>query len=138
MVNIVVNSDAKYVVNKLAIQAAVMEVLQQNNVGGNIQIGISIVGDKKMHEFNKKYRNIDKPTNILTFALNDPVSVDQLQYVSRINGFVKPDQTTYLGDILISQPMVIKDAALEGVTTEEEMLFLVQHGTKHLLGLHHE
>ena len=138
MINIVVNSDEKYVINKLAIQAAVMEVLQQNNIGGNIQIGISIVGDKKMHEFNKKYRNIDKPTNILTFALNDPVSVDQLQYVSRINGFVKPDQTTYLGDILISQPMVVKDAALEGVTTEEEMLYLVQHGTKHLLGLHHE
>lgn len=115
-----------------------MEVLQQNNIGGNLQIGISIVGDKKMHEFNKKYRNVDKPTNILTFALNDPVSADQLQYVSRINGFVKPEQTNYLGDILISQPMVVKDAALEGVTVEDEMLFLVQHGTRHLLGLHHE
>lgn len=139
MVNIIVNSDSRYPVNKLAIQAAVMEVLQQNNVQGNLQIGISIVGDKKMHEFNKKYRGINKPTNILTFALEDPVAQDKLQFISRIGGFVKtPEDTTYLGDILISHPMVVKDAALEGITIEEEMLFLVQHGTKHLLGLHHE
>src|ERR1700730_3082550 len=100
MINIVVNSDSKYSINKLAIQAAVMDVLQQHEIKGNIQIGISIVGDKKMHEFNKKYRNIDKPTNILTFALNDMASDSQLQFISRIGGFVKaPDHTIYLGDI---------------------------------------
>jgi probable rRNA maturation factor len=138
MVNIIVNADSKYSINKLAIQAAVIEVLQQNNVSNNVQIGISIVGDKKMHEFNKKYRGIDKPTNILTFALEDPIAQDKLQFISRIGGFVKTEDTTYLGDILISQPMVKKDAALEGITEEAEMLFLVQHGTRHLLGLHHE
>jgi probable rRNA maturation factor len=139
MINIVVNSDSKYQVNKLAVQAAVMEILQQNSIAGNIQIGVSIVGDKKIHEFNKKYRGFDKPTNILTFALQDPAGEDQLQYVSRMGGFVKsPDKTTYLGDIVISHPMVVKDAALEGISTEDELLFLVQHGTRHLLGLHHE
>lgn len=138
MINIIVNSDPKYTVNKLAIQAAVHEILQQNGVSGNVAIGVSIIGDRKMHEFNKKYRGLDYTTNILTFALEDPVSQDQLQYVSRM-GFVRPPgQKLYLGDILISHPTVVKDAALEGVTVEEEIRYLVQHGTRHLLGLHHD
>ncbi len=139
MINIIVNSDSRYPVNKLAIQGAVMEILQGYKIRGNIEISISIVGDRKMHEFNKKYRGIDSPTNILTFALEDPVGHNQLQYVSRIGGFVKsPDNTLYLGDILISHPMAVKDAGLEGTTVEEELRFLVQHGTRHLLGLHHD
>ncbi len=138
MINIVVNSDSKYSINKLAIQGAVLEILQQSSLAGDFEIGVSIVGDRKMHEFNKKYRGIDSPTNILSFALEDSVSQAQLQHVPKV-GFVKsPNKVTYLGDILISYPMVVKDAALEGVTVEQELLFLVQHGTKHLLGIHHE
>lgn len=138
MVNIVINSDSKYSIDKLAIQSAVLEILQQNKVGGNLEIGVSIVSDSKMHEFNRKYRGIDSPTNILTFALEDAMADSQLQFVSKM-GFVKsPDKTAYLGDILISHPMAVKEAAMEGTTVEEYLLFLVQHGTKHLLGLHHD
>jgi probable rRNA maturation factor len=138
MINVVVNSDPKYSVNKLAVQGAVIEILQQNGVLGDIELGVSIIGDAKMHEFNKKYRGIDSTTNILSFALEDPISVAQLQHVPKV-GFVKsPDKVTYLGDILLSYPMVVKDAQLEGVTVEQELLFLVQHGTRHLLGIHHE
>lgn len=138
MVNIVINSDSKYPVDKIALQGAVIEILQQNKVGGNLEIGVSIVDDSKMHEFNKKYRGIDSPTNILTFALEDAINDSQLQFVSRM-GFIKsPGKTTYLGDILISHPSAVKEAAMEGLSVEEYLVFLVQHGTKHLLGLHHE
>ena len=138
MVNVIVSSDSQFSINKMAIQGAVIEVLQQNKVNGNLEIGVSIVGDSKMHEFNRKYRGIDSPTNILTFALEDAMNDNQLQYVSKM-GFVKsPDKKTYLGDILISHPMAVKEAAMEGVSIEEYLNFLVQHGTKHLLGLHHD
>jgi probable rRNA maturation factor len=138
MINIVVNTDPKYTVNKLAIQGAVLEILQQNSVSGDIELGVSIIGDSRMHEFNKKYRGIDSTTNILSFALEDPISVAQLQHVPKV-GFVKsPNNVIYLGDIMLSYPMVVKDASLGGVTVEQEMLFLVQHGTRHLLGIHHD
>ena len=75
MINIIVNSDSRYPINKLGIQAAVIDVLKQNNVSsGNLEIGISIVGDRKMHEINKQYRGQDSTTNILSFALEDPIS----------------------------------------------------------------
>ncbi len=139
MINIIVNSDSRYQVNKLAIQATVIDVLKRHNINGNIEIGVTIVGDRKMHEFNKKYRGIDSTTNILSFALEDPISSQsELQHIPRV-GFVKsPDKVTRLGDIMISYPQIVEGAALEGVSIEEEMRFLVEHGTKHLLCIHHE
>lgn len=138
MINVIVNSDSRYPVNKLAIQTAVASVLSRNHIAGDIEIGVSIIGDRKMHQINKEYRGLDSTTNILSFALEDPTSSTQLQHVPRV-GFVKsPDRILRLGDILISYPEVIRDASQEGVTVEEELLFLVEHGTKHLLGIHHD
>lgn len=138
MINIIVNSDPKYPVNKLGIQATVLEVLKQHRVQGNIEIGVTIVGDRKMHEINKKFRGHDASTNILTFAIEDPVASSNLQHIRNI-GFVKaPDKVLRLGDILISYTQIVKDAAIEGVSVEEELRFLVEHGTRHLLGVHHD
>lgn len=137
MVNVIINSDSRYSINKLSIHQKVIEVLKLHNISGNIEIGISVIGDRKMHEINKKYRGIDSTTNILSFALEDPISTTQLQHIPKV-GFVKaPDKVLRLGDILISYPQVIQDASEEGVSVEEELLFLVEHGTKHLLGVHH-
>lgn len=145
MVNVIVNSDSRYPVNKQAIQATVLGVVSGHNISGHVEIGVSIVGDRKMHEFNKKYRGIDETTNILSFALEDPVSTSQLQQVPKNIGFVKgvgfikaPDNILRLGDILISYPQVVQDAGLEGVSIEDELRFLIEHGMKHLLGIHHD
>lgn len=145
MVNVLISSDSRYPVNKQAIQATVLEVVQKHSIFGNVEISVSIVGDRKMHEFNKKYRGIDATTNILSFALEDPVFSSQLQQIPKNLGFVKgvgfvkaPDNILRLGDILISYPQVVKDAAMEGVSIEEELRFLIEHGMKHLLGIHHE
>ncbi len=138
MINIIVNSDPKYPISKLGIQATVLEVLKQHRVHGNLEIGVAVVGDRKMHEINKKFRGQDSPTNILTFPIDDPVSSSNLQHIRNV-GFVKaPDKVLRLGDILISYPQVLKDAALEGTSVEEELRFLVEHGTRHLLGIHHD
>ena len=138
MIQIIVNSDPRYQVNKLGIQATVLDILKQHRVRGNIEIGVTVMGDRKMHEINKKFRGKDQSANILTFALEDPVSSSNLLHV-RGGGFVKaPDKVLRLGDILISWNQILKDAAAEGVTVEEELRFLVEHGTRHLLGIHHD
>lgn len=138
MINIVVNSDPRYPISKLGIQATVLEVLKQHRVQGNLEIGVTVVGDRKMHEINKKFRGQDATTNILSFPLEDTAVSSSLQHVPKV-GFVKaPDKVLRLGDILISYPQIIKDAALEGVSVEEELRFLVEHGTRHLLGIHHD
>lgn len=137
MVNIIVTSDSRYPVDKGAIQSTVIEILQRYKVSGRVEIGVSIIGDRKMHEINKKFRGIDLTTNILTFALEDSLH-SQLAHLPRVGFVAAPDKVLRLGDILISYSQAVDDAGIEGVSVDEMMRLLVEHGVKHLLGLHHD
>lgn len=137
MINIIVNSDSRYPINRLAIQSIVFEILQSHKVTGKIEIGINIIGDRKMHQINKKYRGIDSTTNILTFALEDALPAN-LQHIPKVGFIAAPDNVLRLGDILISYPQIIDDASLDGISIEDEIRLLLDHGIKHLLGIHHE
>ena len=136
MINIIVSSDPRYDVNKTAIKTAVAAILQKHRIGGKIEIGVNIVGDRKMHELNRVYRGIDSTTDILSFALEDsnPAS---LQHVPRIGFVASPDRWLRLGDIVISYPQALEDASLDGISVDEEIKTLVEHGVNHLLGIHH-
>ena len=135
MINIIVNSDSKYSINKLAVQSTVMDVLRQHKVKGNIEIGITIVGDTQMHQINKTYRGIDSTTNVLSFPYDKP-QMPKLMHLSKMGFVPSPDKVTRLGDIVVSYPEAQKDATAEGVAVEDEIHHLVEHGTKHLLGIH--
>lgn len=137
MINIIVSADPRYSINKEGIKAAVLTTLQNHRVSGKVEIGVSIVGDRKMHELNRKYRGIDTTTNILSFALEDPQPI-ALQHVPRVGFIASPDKWLRLGDIVISFPQALEDASLDGTSVEEEIRILIEHGVKHLLGLHHE
>ena len=136
MVNIIVNADSRYNINKDAVRAAVLAALQKNRVGGRIEVGVNIIGDRKMHELNRKYRGIDSTTDILSFALEDSGSVN-LQHYPRLGFISAPDKVLRLGDIVLSYPQVIDDASMDGISVDEELSFLIDHGIKHLLGIHH-
>jgi probable rRNA maturation factor len=127
MFNIIISSDSRYSINKLVIRQAVLNVLTRQKVSGKVEVEVNVVGDRKMHELNKKYRDADETTDVLSFAFEDP-SV----------GFIAaPDKILRLGSIVISYPQAVEDAAAEGIPVEEEIQFLVEHGTNHLLGIHH-
>ena len=136
MINIIVSSDPRYNVNKVGIQATVFRVLQSHRIGGKLELGINIVGDRKMHELNKKYRGIDSTTDILSFALEDPGQAS-LQHIPRIGFVAAPDKWLRLGDIVISYPQALEDASMDGISVDDEIKNLVEHGVNHLLGTHH-
>lgn len=136
MINIIVSSDSRYDVDKTAIKTAVMQVLQKHRIGGKVELGINVVGDRKMHELNKKYRGIDSTTDILSFALEDP-TLTSLKHLPRIGFVAAPDKWLRLGDIVISYPQAVEDASIDGISVDEEIRNLVEHGVSHLLGIHH-
>lgn len=136
MINIVVTADAKFPVDKALIESTVLEILQTYPVTGKVEIGVSIVGERQMHQINKKYRGLDSSTNILTFALEDPFP--NLAHLSGLGFVASPDNVVRLGDIIISYPQVVEDASVEGLSVDDELHNLIQHGVKHLLGLHHD
>ena len=136
MINIIVSSDPRYNINKAGIRAAVSEILGRLRISGRIELGINIVGDRKMHELNRKFRGLDATTNILSFALEDPNPVS-LQHIPRVGFVASPDRWLRLGDIVISYPQAVEDASLDGISVDEEIRNLVEHGLNHLLGFHH-
>lgn len=137
MINIIISSDPRYKINKEAIKLTVMDVLQKNRILGRVELGINIIGSRKMHELNRKYRGIDSTTDILSFALEDS-SQSSLQHIPRIGFVAAPDKVLRLGDIVISYPQAVEDAAMDGISVDDEIKFLLEHGMKHLLGVHHE
>ncbi|MBI4035387.1 rRNA maturation RNase YbeY [Candidatus Daviesbacteria bacterium] len=136
MINIIVSSDPRYSINRAAIKSVVLEILKKHRILGRVEVGINIVGDRKMHELNKKYRGTDSTTDILSFALEDP-NPTSLQHIPRIGFIAASDRVLRLGDIIISYPQAVEDASLDGISVDEEIRNLVEHGLNHLLGIHH-
>lgn len=137
MINIVVSSDSRYDINKRSVEDAVATVLKAHKVSGRVEVEIIVVGDRKMHELNRKYRGIDSTTDVLSFAFEDP-HPQNLQMISRVGFLAAADKILRLGSIVISYPQALEDASLDGVSVDEEINYLVEHGTLHLLGLHHD
>lgn len=135
MINIIVNSDPRYQVNKASLRLTVSEILRKLRISGRVELGINIVGDRKMHELNRRFRGIDSTTNILSFALEDPIN---FQHIPRIGFVAAPDRWLRLGDIVISYPQALEDASMDGISVDEEIRSLVEHGLNHLLGIHHQ
>ena len=92
---------------------------------------MSIVGDRRMRQLNKQYRNIDDTTDVLSFGLNESAEKSE--------PFVEaPDNILRLGDIVVSYPQAITEAAEENKLVDDTIVELVLHGLNHLLGIHHD
>jgi probable rRNA maturation factor len=118
--------ESRYKVNRKRMKAAVAYVLEEQNIQSPIEVSIAIVGDRKMRALNKKYRDKDKTANILSFPISEG------------GESVLPPDVTRLGDIIISYPELIREAAAEEMLVDDRVDMLVQHGMLHLLGIHHQ
>jgi probable rRNA maturation factor len=126
MINVIINSDSRYKVNRQAVRGAVVATLQKQKVSGKVEVGINIVGDRKMRRLNRDFRGINESCIVLSFPLENGVR----------GAFVNPpDKILRLGDIVISYPVALRRAAQENRLVEEEIKMLVEHGVKHLLGI---
>ena len=92
----------------------------------NVVFNLIIVDNKYIHELNKVYRNIDRETDVITFALEDE------------NTIIIPDNERILGDIYISIDKAKSQAEEYGHTLLRELSFLAVHGFYHLLGYDHQ
>ncbi len=88
------------------------------------EISIVIADDEEITRLNLQYFQRQGPTNVISF----PMDAEKSE-----NG-----QPRMLGDVVISADTARRHAAAAGIPTEEEILFLLIHGTLHLVGYDHE
>ena len=90
----------------------------------NIEFNVIITDNEYIHKLNKEYRNIDRETDVITFALEDDKMFPKLE--NRV-----------LGDIYISVDKAHSQAIEYGHSFKREICFLAVHGFLHLLGYDH-
>ena len=92
----------------------------------NVSFNLIIVDNEYIHELNKTYRNIDRETDVITFALEDEDTI------------ILPGEERILGDIYISIDKAKSQAEEYGHSLLRELSFLAVHGFYHLLGYDHQ
>lgn len=102
----------------------VIDIAIKNQKLDNLEFNIIIVDNEYIHNLNRDYRGIDRPTDVITFALED--NKDFIEVDHRI-----------LGDIYISLDKAKEQAEEYGHGFKREICFLACHGFLHLLGYDH-
>ena len=104
---------------------------EENLENSKLYITITITTPEKIQEVNKKYRNIDKTTDVLSFPLFEK---EELEEKIKNNDFIYED---ILGDIIISIDKVKEQAIEYNHSFERELSYMVVHGFYHLMGYDH-
>ncbi len=90
----------------------------------NAEFNIIIIDNEEIHEMNKKYRGVDRETDVITFALEDHKDIEF-------------EDVRILGDVYISIDKARSQAEEYGHSLKRELSFLAVHGLLHLLGYDH-
>lgn len=112
---------------KLLIRKACNATLQYEGFPHSAEVDVTLVDNNAIHEINKEHRNVDAPTDVLSFPLGE-------------NGVYDANPLTgakMLGDIVISVETAFRQADLYGHGIEREIAFLTVHSMLHLLGYDH-
>lgn len=119
----IINEANKEIRELVNIKEVIEKAIEFENVG-LVEFNIIIVDNNYIHKLNKEYRNIDRPTDVISFALEDA-------------NLLKIDNYRVLGDIYISIDKAIEQANSYGHSLKREICFLAIHGFLHLLGYDH-
>src|SRR6266849_2012821 len=141
----------KHLLSSLPLEEVVSQTLLKAGIKQPLLLTLLITTDETIRDLNKRYRNQDKSTDVLSFPLLDKPIVsapaDQLWTLPEApNGesteigvtkqvFVTPTELpTNLGDIVISWPTIVRQATEVGHNSAYELLYLLAHGVLHLVG----
>lgn len=137
------------------LEQTVGRTLQAVHITQTVMLSLVITDDTEMQTLNRQYRQQDKTTDVLSFPLLDKPLIDapaaQLWPVEEVEegeapgvehtgkaaypAFITPsDMPTNLGDIVISWPTVTRQAEQVSHPPTYELLYLLSHGTLHLVG----
>ncbi|ATF12622.1 rRNA maturation RNase YbeY [Brevibacillus sp. HB1.2] len=98
------------------------------------EVVVTLVNNERIHELNRDYRGVDRPTDVLSFAMNEPGEGEMEIFIDEDEASEFPNM---LGDIIISVPKAQEQAEDYGHSFERELGFLTVHGFLHLLGYDH-
>ena len=104
---------------------------EENIQNSKMYITVTFTNPENIQKINKEYRNIDKPTDVLSFPMFEK---EEIKEKIKNNDFLHED---ILGDIIISIEKVQEQAREYGHSFERELSYMLVHGFYHLMGYDH-
>ncbi len=115
---------------KLLVRQAIEATLDYEQYGNPCEVSVTFTDNADIHELNRKFRGVDRPTDVLSFPLFDYEGESEEPPVDELMGM--------LGDIVLSLEQADLQAKEYGHSFEREVAFLCVHSMLHLLGYDHE
>ena len=139
---ILVENEAKRVLDfdyEEVIKNVVKRVVDTENCPYEVEVNVLLTNNEEIHEANKDFRNIDRPTDVLSFPMVDYDFPADFSLVNESpEGYLNPEtDELLLGDIMISVDKVYEQAEEYGHSSKREFAFLIAHSMLHLLGYDH-
>jgi len=106
------------------VRRAILQALEAVSEPDSTEVSVLLTDDATIHELNRNYRGVDRPTDVLSFAQRE--------------GEDASGDEALLGDVVISIERAQEQADRYGHSLAREVGFLAVHGTLHLLGWDHE
>jgi probable rRNA maturation factor len=125
------------------IRAVVEQSVDYEKCPYETEVNVILTDNEAIHGINKEYRDVDRPTDVLSFPMinyESPADFDALEEAMERNpeDYFNPDTgELILGDIIISVEKVEEQAAKYGHSKERELAFLTAHSMMHLFGYDH-
>jgi len=104
------------------------QVITALGMGDNVELGLVIATEGRVRQLNRDYLGRDEPTDVLAFAAREEAGGDFPPFV------LPPDGVLHLGEVIISYPQAVIQAAEYQHSVKREILILIVHGVLHLLG----
>ncbi len=118
---------------------AALAGLDSEQFDGPDQITVMVTGDERIRELNREFKGEDEITDVLSFNVGSADDEAGESGDGEWLDFDDPDdvESARLGDIAISLPQVVRQAAENGKSADRELAMLTIHGVLHLLGYDH-
>ena len=119
----IINNTGKEIDNLDIVNKYLDFLVTKRNIENAI-FNIIFVSSEEIQKINKEYRNVDRVTDVISFALEDTKDIDDLDF-------------RMLGDIYICLDKAYEQANIYNHSNQREICFLITHGLLHLLGYDH-
>ncbi len=119
------------------IETIIIAAAKELKLKDNFEVSVTVVDNERIHEINREYRSIDRPTDVISFAIEDN---DEEDFEIFFDEMMEDDLELprLLGDLFISIDKAKEQAEEFGHSFERELGFLTVHGFLHLNGYDHQ
>ncbi|MGN0298466.1 MAG: rRNA maturation RNase YbeY [Lachnospiraceae bacterium] len=120
------------------INDVVLAALDYEECPYEAEVSVTITDNESIQEINRQFRQIDRPTDVLSFPMVEYEEPGNFDYVEEDLDCFNPETgELLLGDIVLSVEKIKEQAAQYGHSMERELAFLVAHSMLHLMGYDH-